>query len=88
MLKAKSNGKLRKEHSSEIQLYETTVKYLKEKNLDGNYPSMKLLKEEKEKLTIRRSAQNDTYSYFKDYQKELRTVCANVDSILNHRRTP
>lgn len=82
MLKAKSKGKFRKEHSSEIQLYEAAIKYLKEKNPDGNYPSMKSLKEEKEKLTIRRSAQNDTYSYFKEYQKELRTVCSNVDSIL------
>ncbi|MDD3415791.1 MAG: relaxase/mobilization nuclease domain-containing protein [Lachnospiraceae bacterium] len=92
MLNAKSKGKFRNEHSSEIQLYEAAVKYLKDKNPYGNYPSMKSLKEQKEKLTVRRSAQNDTYSYFRDYQKELRTVCSNVDSILgtshtrNHRQ--
>jgi hypothetical protein len=41
MLKAKNKGKFRNEHSAEIQLYEIAVKYLKEKNPDGNYPSMK-----------------------------------------------
>lgn len=87
MLKAKNKGKFRNEHSAEIQLYETAVKYLKEKNPDGNYPSMKSLKEDKEKLTVKRSAQNNTYSYFRDYQKELRTVCSNVDSILDTAHT-
>jgi len=29
-----------------------------------------------------KAAQYDTYTYYKDYQKELRTACANVDSIL------
>lgn len=45
---------------------------------------MKSLKAKKEKLAIKRSAQYDTYPYFKEYQKELRTVCTNVDSILGH----
>ena len=31
---------------------------------------------------IQKDAQYDTYNYFKDYHKELQTVCANVDSIL------
>ncbi|XCP84052.1 hypothetical protein ABXS75_13340 [Roseburia hominis] len=46
---------------------------------------MKSLKAEKEKLTIQRSAQYETYQYFKEYQKELRTVCSNVDSILRQK---
>ena len=49
---------------------------------------MKSLKAEKEKLTIKRSAQYDTYHYFKEYQKELRTVCSNVDSILGQPHIP
>lgn len=49
---------------------------------------MKALKAEKEKLTIERTAQYDTYHYFKEYQKELRTVCSNVDSILGHPHIP
>ena len=40
------------------------------------------LRAEKEQLTIQKDAQYDTYHYFKDYHKELQTVCANVDSIL------
>ncbi len=43
---------------------------------------MKDLRAEKEQLTIQKDAQYDTYRYFKDYHKELQTVCANVDSIL------
>ena len=43
---------------------------------------MKDLRAEKEQLTIQKDAQYDTYHYFKDYHKELQTVCANVDSIL------
>lgn len=85
MLKSRNKKKFRQEHQTEIELYEIAVKFLKEENADGKIPSMKSLKEEKEKLTIQRSAQYDTYHYFKEYQKELRTVCSNVDSILGHK---
>ena len=40
------------------------------------------LKLEKERLLALKAAQYDTYTYYKDYQKELRTACANVDNIL------
>lgn len=49
---------------------------------------MKLLKVGKEQLTIQRSAQYETYQYFKEYQKELRTVCSNADSILRQTHIP
>lgn len=88
MLKSRNKKKSRQEHQTEIELYESAVIFLKEKNADGKIPSMKALKAEKEKLTIERSAQYDTYHYFKEYQKELRTVCANVDSILGHPHIP
>lgn len=88
MLKSRNKKKFRQDHPTEIELYEAAVKFLKEKNADGKIPSMKSLKEEKEKLTIQRSAQYGTYHYFKEYQKELRTVCANVDSILGHPHIP
>ncbi len=73
--------------NQQIELYESAVKFLKEKNADGKIPSMKSLKAEKEKLIIKRSAQYDTYHYFKEYQQELRTVCYNVDSILGQPHT-
>ena len=88
MLKSRNKKKFRQEYQTEIELYEAAVKFLKEKNADGKIPSMKSLKEKKEKLTIQRSTQYDTYHYFKEYQKELRTVCANVDSILGHPHIP
>ncbi|WP_373216995.1 relaxase/mobilization nuclease domain-containing protein [Ruminococcus sp. 5_1_39BFAA] len=88
MLKSRNKKKFRQEHQTEIELYEAAVKFLKEENADGKIPSMKSLKEKKEKLTIQRSAQYDTYHYFKEYQKELRTVCSNVDSILGQPHIP
>lgn len=88
MLKSRSKKKFRQEHQTEIELYESAVKFLKAKNADGKIPSMKSLKAEKEKLTIKRSAQYDTYHYFREYQKELLTVCSNVDSILGHPHIP
>lgn len=37
-------------------------------------------------LCIQKDAQYDTYNYFRDYYKELQTVCANVDNILGTER--
>ena len=34
------------------------------------------------------NTQYDTYHYFKDYHKELQTVCANVDSIVINSHNP
>lgn len=82
-LKAKNKGKFRKEHSTELTLYDEAVKFLKAKNNGTQIPSIKALNAEKERLTTQKSAQYETYQYFKDYQKELRTVCSNVDSILD-----
>lgn len=82
-LKAKNKGRFRKEHESELTLYDEAVKFLKAKNSGTQIPSMKALNAEKERLTTQKSAQYETYQYFKDYQKELRTVCTNVDSILD-----
>lgn len=51
MPKSRNKKKFRQEHQTEIELYEAAVKFLKEENADGKIPSMKSLKEEKEKLT-------------------------------------
>ena len=52
MLKARNKKKCRQEHQAELELYESAVKFFKEKNADGKIPSMKSLKAEKEKLTV------------------------------------
>lgn len=83
MLQTKNKKKFRQEHASALSLYEEARKYLMELHPDGKIPSIDMLKTQKENLQIQKKAQLDTYQYFKEYQAELRTVCKNVDSILN-----
>ncbi len=89
-VKAKNKGQFRQEHPTEIALYESARKFLKEQSTDGQLPSMKLLNMEKEKLLQQKKEAQKTYHYFRDYQKELNTVCFNVDKILGqtHTRQP
>lgn len=84
--KSKNKAKFRQEHSSEIKLYETAVKLLKEKSGNGKLPSMKYLKEEKAKLLTLKKQQQEKYQYCRDFQKELHTICSNVSSILGSPR--
>lgn len=43
---------------------------------------MKQLREQKEKLVTQKDTLQKQYDYYRDYQKELHTVCRNVDMIL------
>ena len=81
-LKTPNKKIFRQAHSDELAQYEEALQILKQHSPDGKFPTMKDLRAEKEQLTIQKDAQYDTYHYFKDYHKELQTVCANVDSIL------
>lgn len=85
-LKAKNKKRFREEHRTELELYESGVKYIKEK-LESTVPSLKGLKAERNQLQIMKDAQYGTYRYFQEYQKELRTVCTNVDTILEKDRS-
>ena len=69
------------EHRSELELYDAGVSYIKD-HFAGKVPSLKALKSERDQLLQMKDAQSGTYQYFKDYQKELRTASANVDTIL------
>lgn len=82
MAKAKSRKSFQQEHSTKLQLYDSAVQYLKRKYPERKIPAIKALKEEKEKLLTQKHAQTNTYNYFKEYQKELRTVTKNIDAIL------
>ncbi len=86
-MKAKNKGQFRQEHPTEIALYESARKFLKGQSADGKLPSMKLLKAEKEKLLQQKKEAQKTYHYYQDYQKELNTLCSNVDKILGHLHT-
>lgn len=81
-LKSKNKNLFRQEHQSEIALYETARKILQERSGGKKLPSMNTLKAEKEKLTALKSSQYEAYQNLHGYEKELRTVCANVDIIL------
>ena len=80
-LNARNKKKYRQEHRSELDLYDAGVTYIKE-HFAGKVPSLKALKAERNQLLQMKDAQSGTYQYFKDYQRELRTASANVDTIL------
>lgn len=84
--RAKHKGQFREEHSAEIALYESARKFLQGQSADGRLPSIKLLKAEKEQLLHKKKEAQKTYHYYRDYQKELNTVCSNVDKILGQAR--
>ena len=86
-VKAKNKGQFQQEHPTEIALYEAARKFLKGQSADGKLPSMKLLKAEKEKLLQQKKEAQKAYHYYRDYQKELNTVCSNVDKILGQPNT-
>ena len=84
--RAKHKGQFREEHPAEIALYESARKFLQGQSADGRLPSIKLLKAEKEQLLHKKKEAQKTYHYYRDYQKELNTVCSNVDKILGQAR--
>ena len=86
-LKSKNKGQFRQEHSSEIALYESAAKFLKEKAGDGKLPTLQTLKAEKEKLLVQKKEAQEKYYYYRDYQKELDTVCVNIHSALGQQNT-
>lgn len=87
LLKARSKRKFRQEHGSEISTYEEAVKYIKASFPDSTAPSMKSLKEKKQKLTDRQASLQARLDRCKADQKDFRTVCSNVDAILGQGKT-
>ena len=86
-LTCENKKKFRLEHQTEITLYETARKILKEHSEDGKLPSMKLLKAEKEKLAARKSSQYEAYRNLREYEKELHIVQTNIDTFLGKDRS-
>ena len=85
-LKSSHKKSFRQAHAEDIAKYEEALRILKQHSQDGKFPTMKDLRAEKEQLTVQKDAQYGTYHYFRDYYKELQTVCANVDNILGTER--
>lgn len=84
--KSRNKDKFYEEHRAELSLYDTALRTLKEKSGGNKLPSMKALYAEKDRLTELRDTQREDFSNRRDYERELRTVSANIDMILgkNH----
>lgn len=86
-LKTRNKGQFQQEHSSELALYKAAVEFLKERSGGNKLPDLKTLKGEKEKLLVQKKEAQEKYYYYRDYQKELDTVCANIHSALGRQHT-
>ena len=84
--KSRNKDKFYEEHRAELSLYDTALRTLKEKSAGNKLPSMKALYAEKDQLIELQDSQREDFSNRRDYERELRTVSANIDMILgkNH----
>ena len=80
--KSRNKDKFYEEHRAEISLYDTALRTLKEKSAGNKLPSMKALYAEKDRLIELQDSQREDFSNRRDYERELRTVSANIDMIL------
>ena len=80
--KSRNKDKFYEEHRAELSLYDTALRTLKEKSARNKIPSMKALYAEKDRLIELRDTQREDFSNRLDYERELRTVSANIDMIL------
>ena len=80
--KSRNKDKFYEEHRAELSLYDTALRTLKEKSARNKIPSMKALYAEKDRLIELRDTQREDFSNRLDYERELRTVSANIDIIL------
>ena len=88
--KSRNKDKFYEEHRADLSLYDTALRTLKEKSAGNKLPSMKALYAEKDRLIELRDTQREDFSSRRDYERELRTVSANIDMILgkNHEQEP
>ena len=87
--KTGKSQKFYEEHRTKIALYESARDALREINGGQKIPSMKSLKDEKERLTTQKNALYEAHQAAQTKQKELQTAFANVQSMLglNKERT-
>ena len=83
---SRNKKKFYEEHRAELSLYDTALRTLKEKSGGNKLPSMKALYAEKDRLVELRDRQREDFSNHQDYERELRTVSANIDMILGKNR--
>ena len=82
--KSRNKEKFYDDHRAELTLYESALRILREKSQGKKLPTLKMLREEKNRLTELQTVLRDEFTTRREYERELRTVCSNVDIILNH----
>lgn len=78
----KNKVAFRESHRAELSLYEAARKFLKDKSDGDKLPSLKILKEEKTKLTAQKNQQYEAYSIAKARHRELQAVTHNVHAAM------
>ena len=82
--KSRNKEKFYDDHRAELTLYESALRILREKSQGQKLPTLKMLREEKNRLTKLQTVQRDEFNTRREYERELRTVCSNVNIILRH----
>lgn len=80
--KSRNKEKFYDDHRAELTLYESALRILKEKSQGKKLPTLKMLREEKNRLTELQTVQREDFNARREHERELRTVCSNVDIIL------
>lgn len=80
--KSRNKNKFYDDHRAELTLYESALRILKEKSQGNKLPTLKMLREEKNRLTELQTMQREDFNARREHERELRTVCSNVDIIL------
>ena len=80
--KSRNKEKFYDDHRAELTLYESALRILKEKSQGNKLPTLKMLREEKNRLTELQTVQREDFNARREHERELRTVCSNVDIIL------
>lgn len=84
MTKALNKKKFRQEHAKELAIYKESKEWLEGQFPDGTFPTVKELQIKKEALENRKATLQSNYDYYRDYEKDLKTVTFNVDEILGY----
>lgn len=84
--KSQNKEKFYDDHRAELTLYESALRMLKEKSQGNKLPTLKMLREEKNRLTELQTVQREDFNARREHERELRTVCSNVDIILGTSR--
>ena len=80
--KSRNKNKFYDDHRAELTLYESALRILKEKSQGNKLPTLKMLREEKNRLTELQTMQREDFNARREHERELRTECSNVDIIL------